>query len=195
MASPFQDQTVDKIGLVGDTLKLSTPEDFVMDSKGETIYRNRPFKYVFESLTFHRMQLGLISDDVAACLIEKHVPLSVTRRMPRESRDFIKSNYLPIAWRLLAAGKVIRLGGDRGSKPVNFNVAVPQRYTLMTPNGSPTGALDGTPFTGPRELVAGPHTFVPEVAHGDIALIWASVPEHGYSPFTPIKKDIITPQD
>jgi hypothetical protein len=141
------------------------------------------------------MQLGLISDEVAACLIEKRVPLSVTRRMPRDSRDFIKSNYLPIAWRLLAAGKMIRRGGDRGSRPVNFTVAVPQRYTLMTPNGSPTGALDGTPFTAPRELAAGPHTFVPEVAHGDIALIWASVPEHGYSPFTPIKKDIITPQD
>jgi len=195
VVSPFQDKTADKIGEVADTLKLTDPSDYVMDSKGETIYRNRPFRYVLETLTNHRIQMGLIEDDIPERVIKTRAPLATDKRMPKRGKNFIKENYLPIAWRLLVLGKVVRIGNDRSNKPQTFEVAVPQRYTLITPSGPPAGMLDGMPFTGPRELEAGTHTFVPETAHGDIVLIWAAALERGYSPFAPIKKDVRTPQD
>ena len=182
MVSPFQDQTVDKIGIVADTLKLTTPDDFVMDSKGEMIYRNRAFKYVLEAMTFRRMQDGLIPNTVVEELINKRVPLATTRRMPHDVGEFIKDNYLPIAFRLFVAGKVLSERGTRPGRPCDFAVLVPQRYTLLTPEGTPTGTLDGAPFTGPRELAAGAHTFVPNERTNELVLIWAAAHvEQGYS--------------
>jgi hypothetical protein len=196
-ASPFQDQTTDKIGLVADTLKLTTPDDFVMDAKGETIYRRRPSNYVFESRTFHRMKMGLLKDTVAEQLIATRTPVTTTSalRMPHNARDFIKANYVPIAWRLRVLGKTIREASAPTNQPSYFLIAVSQRYTLITPSGAPVGTLDGTPFTGPRELSTGKHVFLTEGNPGPVVLIWASAVERGYSPFAKIKDDNITAQD
>ena len=195
MVSPFQDQTVDKIGMVADTLKLTTPDDYVMDSKGETIYRHRAFKNVLEAMTFSRMKQGLIPNTIIQDLITKRVPLATTRRMPHDASEFIKANYLPIAYRLFVPGKLLVEYGIRSGTPCNFEVLVPQRYTFITPTGIPSGSLDGLPFTDPRELAAGPHTFVPNNRSRQLVLIWAAALERGYSPFTAIKKDVSSPQD
>jgi hypothetical protein len=193
--SPFQDQTVDKIGMVADTLKLTDPSDYVMDSKGETIYRQRPYRFVLESLTKHRLGQGILKDTIARELVDKRVPLATTMRMPHRSRDFIKNNYVPIAFRLFVLGKVLRDQKSAPGAPCNFEVHVPSRYTLATADGMPTGQLDGTPFTGPRELAIGKHTYVPDGNPGKVVLVWASAIERGYSPFAKIKKDYKSPQD
>lgn len=193
--SPFQDQTVDKIGIVADTLKLTEPKDYVMDSKGETIYRRRPFFYVIESMTFHRMQKGIVKDTIAKELVDKRVPLATTMRMPHHSRDFIKKNYVPIAFRLFVLGRVVRDKDSVPGRPSEFEIKIPERYTLVAANGEPTGLLDGTPFTGPREITAGKHTYLPEGNSGKVVLIWARAIEQGYSPFAKIKKDYKSPQD
>jgi hypothetical protein len=196
MVSPFQDQTVDKIGMVADTLKLTDPDDYVMDSKGETIYRRRPFRYVLESLTTHRLKDGLLPDTIADELIKKRVPLAATtQRMPSKGRKFIKRNYVPIAFRLWVLGQKLTATDAPTPRAIRFGINVPQRYTLTTPDGQPGGLLDGTPFTGPRELAVGVHTFAPEGQPKEIVLIWAQAIERNYSPFTPIKKDYKTEQD
>jgi hypothetical protein len=193
--SPFHDQTVDKIGIVADTLKLTEPSDYVMDSKGETIYRRRPFFYVIESMTFHRMQKSIVKDTIAAELIEKRVPLATTMRMPHRSREFIKKNYVPISFRLFVLGKVVRDKGAVARAPCEFELKIPARYTLAGSAAAPVGLLDGAPFTGPRELAAGKHTYVPEGNPGKVVAIWASAIERGYTPFAKIKKDYKSPQD
>ncbi|MDR3403849.1 MAG: glycosyltransferase family 39 protein [Chthoniobacter sp.] len=201
--SPFHDETAEKIGMVANTLKLTEPSDYVMDSKGETIYRRRPFYYVMESMTFHRMEKSLIPDTIAAELIAKRVPLATTHRMPHhtrafnqnDARDFIKRNYLPIAFRLYVLGQRIRDDHARANLPIPFQVVVRQRYTLITPAGPPTGLLDGTPFDGPRELAIGGHTFVPDQNADNVVLVWAPALERGFSPFAKIKADRRTEQD
>jgi hypothetical protein len=92
--SPLKDRTADKISMVATTLNLTEPGDFVMDSKGETIYRNRPFYYVLEGLTGRRMKSGLIADTIPQRLIETGTPLATVRRMPRGAADFIRKNYI-----------------------------------------------------------------------------------------------------
>jgi len=196
LVSPFQDKTGDKIGMVADTLKLTAPGDYVMDSKGESIYRRRPYYYVFESLTNHRVKEGKVKDDIAAHLISTRTPLAASNfRMPHKGRTFIKENYVPIAWRLRVLGKFLRKEGEKTAGPCTFDVAVPQRYTLITLAGTPAGTLDGTPFTGPRELSAGQHTFVPSAPTGRLVLIWAKALEQGYSPFARIKEDYKSDRD
>ncbi len=193
--SPFTDETTDRIGIIADTLKLTDESDWVMDAKGEMIYRNRVSRYVMELFTNKRLHGGLLPDDVAARLVEERAPLVSTRRMPLAARTFIKANYVPIAWRLRTLGQVLREEGALTHGPVRFEIAVPHRYTVVTPAGMAGGTLDGTAFTGPRELVAGAHEFLPAKDSGKIILVWAQAIERGYSPFTEIKPDHTTEQD
>ena len=194
--SPFTDETADRIGIIADTLKLTDETDCVMDGKGETIYRHRSAPdYVMEGLTTRRLKRGLLPDNIAARLIATRTPLVSQRRMPAATHAFIKGNYVPIAYRLLALGQVLREDWTPVRQALHFEIAVPHRYTLVTRRGMAAGTLDGTAFTGPRELAAGPHEFQPDGGPGRLILVWAQAVERGYSPFTEIKPDHTTEQD
>ena len=194
--SPLTDQTADKIGMVADTLKLTDPDDFVIDCKGETIYRRRSFYYVFEGLTKRRLDRGLIANDIAQRLIATRTPLATMHRMPAGGKSFIKANYVPIAFRLSVAGQTLRTKAEGARPECPFEIAIPLRYTLVGASGPVSGLLDGTPFDGPRELAAGHHEFVQTgPPDGRLVLIWAQAIERGYSPFANIKPDRLTDQD
>ena len=194
-ASPISDATADKTGMIADVLKMTDPTDFVMDSKGETIYRRRPFYYVLEGLTLRRLKRGLLEDDIPERLIETRAPLATLRRMPGQGKEFIRANYVPIAYRLRALGKIVCESPPTDGSPARFDVEIPARYTLVTAAGRADGVLDGKPFEGPRDLARGPHEFLSAHAGGQIVLIWAQALERGYSPFTPIRPDVTTEQD
>ncbi|PYK64149.1 MAG: hypothetical protein DME50_15140 [Verrucomicrobia bacterium] len=168
--SPFANKTTGKIGLIANVLKLTDESDYVMDSKGETIYRRRPIYYMLDRITRRRMQ----------------------RHMIRVA--FITDNYLPIAFRLRVLGKTVR-SGDEQWESTRFEVVVPGRYTVVCESGKIAGLLDGTEFDGPRELTAGSHTFQQTAGVGRTMLIWARAIERGYSPFAAIEPDKMTQQD
>jgi hypothetical protein len=193
--SPFVDKTADKIGMIADILKLTDESEYVMDSKGETIYRRRPFYYVLDGITKRKIHRKLIHDDILQRLIETRAPLATTRRMTRADAVFINANYLPIAFRLSALGKIVRLGHEPETEPTTFEVVIPSRYTLVCVSGKIAGILDGTLFQGARQLSAGRHVFRETAGAGPVALIWAQAIERGYSPFAAIKADYSTKQD
>ena len=197
--SPFVNQTTDRVGLVADVLKLTEPTDVVMDAKGETIYRERASKLVMEALTIKRLLLGLkdggVEDDIVDGLIKNRTPVLSSRRMTAKAHQFIQANYILVAWRIKALGQWVRLGNQKLSVPSEFETVIPARYTLVTPSGTATGTLDGTPFTGPRDLEPGHHEFIMSGTPDKVALVWATAIERGYSPFNKIPRDYTTPQD
>jgi hypothetical protein len=167
-----------------------------MDSKGETIYRRRPFYYVLEKMTLAHLKEGGIEDDIVKRLVATRTPLVTMRRMPEDVRRFMQDNYLPIAWRLRVLGQEFPPRNFRALGPIGFKVRIPARYTFVSADGPVPGKLDGVDISGPCELGEGRHEFLPAPqATGKIAMIWARAIEQGYSPFTPIKQDVTTPQD
>jgi hypothetical protein len=193
--SPFANNITHKIGLIANVLKLTDDSDYVMDSKGETIYRHRPIYYMLDRITRRRMQRHLIRDDITKRLIETRTALIATpSRVPRRDVAFITNNYLPIAFRLRALGKTVRSGDNQGES-TRFEIVVPGRYTLVCASGKIAGVLDGTEFDGPRELTAGSHTFQQTDGAGRMVLIWARAIERGYWPFAEIEPDKMTQQD
>jgi hypothetical protein len=193
--SPFVNNTTDKITLIANVLRLTDENDYVMDSKGETIYRRRPIYYVLEGITRWRMHHHLIRDDIPDRLIETRTALVVTiGRMPEADVAFVTRNYVPVAFRLRALGKTVRLGNEQ-PESTSFAVAISGRYTLVNESGKIAGLLDGVEFDGPRELLAGSHTFRQTAGAGRTVLIWARAIERGYSPFAQIEPDKMGPQD
>jgi hypothetical protein len=189
--SPFENRTKNKISMVVTALRLTEPSDYVMDSKGETIYRRRPFYYVLEGLTGKRMKAGLVADTIPERLVETETPLATVRRMPAAAADFIRKNYLPIAFRLSVLGKI--LTGD--DQIFGFDIAVPSLYSVVTEFGSLEGTLDGKSIRGPVRIEAGHHEIRRSNGSGRVALLWARAAAKGYDPFSPVEPDVWTDQD
>ena len=181
------DETHEDIALLADVLHLTRPTDPIMDLKGETVFRPRPFYYVLEGLTKERIRRGLISDTIPERLITTGTAVAVILKkkdfFPPRARTFLQENYLPIG-RLCVAGQLLPPPTSSTEDPVlRFEVHVPSRYTIVAERGSVAGWLDGTAYTGPRTLTPGPHEFLPTTGEGRFAVIWAQAVERGFSPF------------
>ncbi len=137
-----------------------------------------------------------MEDDIVDRLIKCRTPVLSSRRMTARAHEFIQANYILVAWRLKALGQWVRLRDQKLSVPSEFETRIPARYTLVTPSGTATGTLDGTPFTGPRGF--GTRGITSSSASGTpdkVALVWATAIVRGYSPFSKIPRDYTTPQD
>jgi hypothetical protein len=171
------------VGLVGDVLRLTPKTAPVMDLKGETLFRRRPFFYALEDVTRVRLRKGDLADDIAERLIATRTYVSVndSPRFPPRARAFLFENYVPVG-HLRVAGKLF---GVDAAGSGTFTIAVPGRYAVLSPDGRVAGALDGRPLEGGRMLEAGPHSFQPSSPATTLAVVWADAAEQGFSPFHP----------
>ncbi len=180
-ASPFGTGSTRLIATIAETLRLTERGEYVMDPKGELIFRPRPYYYALESLTRRRLEAGLMKDDLPERLIETRtavVKASVVR-MTKRSLDFIQTNYVSV-------GNFAVLGKELPAAPdgvVSFEVTIPERYSILTKQGSAAGTLDGQPLDGVRWLTAGTHTLSLTTPATGVTLIWARAVEKGFSPF------------
>jgi 4-amino-4-deoxy-L-arabinose transferase-like glycosyltransferase len=169
-----------RIGHLAQLLRLIDPGEYVLDTKGETIFRPRPTYLVLETLTMQQIQSGRIKDDIVECLIKTRTALvHSSARMTDKTKDFIDKNYVHVD-----GGRVLgkRLATPK-NVPVSFEIIIPERYEFVTPYGPASGTLDGQPIDGPRWLEAGRHEIVSADAAGQIVLVWARALERGFSPY------------
>jgi hypothetical protein len=180
---PWRDNTRAQRALVADVLRLTRSADYVMDVKGETLFRRRAYYPVLETITLARILDGDVPDDIAERLVATRtsVVTNDNERFPPAGREFMLDNYLPVG-ALRAAGKLLEVNAAGRSE---FKLALPGRYAMLSPLGSPAGSLDGRPIAGPRELAAGAHVVAGAVPALPLALLWADAAELGLSPFFP----------
>lgn len=183
VSRPWEDRTRFEFGLLRDVLHLTAPNDPVMDLKGESVFRRRPFFYALEAITRERFRRGELRDDIRERLIATRTYVSVmdSERFPAAARRFLLENYLPVG-HLRVAGKFLDI--DRRGQS-EFVVELAGRYTILSPTGPVSGTLDGRPLSGSRTLEAGRHTFAPSRPTTPLALLWAEAAERGFSPFHP----------
>lgn len=195
MGSPLQNQTQEKTGIVGNALRLTTPADYVMDSKGETIFRRRASRLVFEEITGLRVKRGLMNDDIRERLIATGAPLTTLLRMPREASQFIERNYIPIAFRLRVLGQIVQAEIGSDGSDFNFEIVIPTCYSILAESGVLAGTLNDDPWLTPHILVPGHYHFHRTSGRGKLALIWTKAFNEGFSPFAEVKPDHRDDQD
>ncbi len=170
---------------LAEVLRLTAPADPVLDLKGQSVFRRRPFYYALETMTLERMARGLIEDRIQERCVETGtcVAPAEIRGFPPRARRFLEDNYVVVgAWRV--AGSLFPRGTEAGAARA-FSIAVPARYAVVAENGAPGGTLDGTPYDGPRDLAPGAHEYRPPTGSGRVAVIWAMAAERGFTPFAP----------
>jgi len=158
-------------------LNLSRPGEPVMDYKGETIYRRRPYYFILEFITRNAIVRGLIPDTVAEDLVRAgcHVAQADGSQWPDRARGFMAANFLNLG-RFRTSGQWVTPDGS-------FSIAIPGDYVILNQRGQAGGTLDGTPYRGSRPLAAGVHTFTGGTAGERLACLWAPAFARGFSPF------------
>jgi len=168
--------------LLRGVLRLTDPGDYVLDCKGETIFRQRCFRPVTESIMLERLMRGLAVDNAAERCIETHTCVAVMKgRMPGGARQFIWDNYLPVGDDLQVAGRFLPPSTTDSSR-VEFDVTIPAAYKIIARDCPVSGVLDGTPYEGARFLEAGKHTFVSALPGEPLLLVWAQAVDRNFIP-------------
>jgi hypothetical protein len=183
-ASPLADRALPERNLLASVLRLTHPGEFVMDVKGESVFRPRPYFYALEYITKERVRRGLIRDDVPERLIVTRtaVVAADSSSFPRRGRVFMQDHYVSVG-DVRVLGRWIVRPGDRVPRgPVAFDVAIPERYVVVALDGEARGSLDGRRYQGARDLTAGLHEFRPDPDSGPLALVWARAIEQGFVP-------------
>jgi len=170
---------------IEDVLLLSKPGDYVMDNKGDYIFRPRPFYWVLEPVTQARFRQGLIKDNLGACLVRTKTRLSYfySEHSEPQSALFITMNYMPFDLDALDLGVAARqLGKPSADGTFSFDVAIPLTYAIVSESGDTAGILDGAPYAGPVLLQAGHHTFRRTSGTGRAAFFLADALSLGFRP-------------
>ena len=168
--------------LLRGVLKLTDPGDFVIDCKGETIFRQRCFWPATESIMLERLMRHLVVDNAAERCVQTHTCVAVMKgRMPGRARKFISDNYIPVGDELLVAGRFLKASATDRTR-MNFDVVIPASYKIIGRNGLVTGTLDGKPYEGARFLAPGKHTFVHASFGGDLLLLWSQAVDRNFIP-------------
>jgi hypothetical protein len=172
----FAKKTAWHTTMLDQALRLSHPGEMILDLKGETIFRRRPFYYAFEYITRAQIAHGLIRDTVAEDVIRTrtHVAQADGPMWPPRARAFLSANFLNMG-RMRASGQWLAEDGT-------FTIAVPGEYVIVSERGEVRGFLDGTPYIGARALAAGAHRFVGG-GKAKLAVLWAPAFRRGHSPF------------
>jgi len=172
----FRDRQLEETTMIHQVLALSRPGEPLMDYKGETIYRRRPYYFIFEKIGRGALSSGALSDTVAEAVVREkcHVAQADGAFWPPHARTFLSENFLDMG-RLRAAGQWIHIDGS-------FSIAIEGVYAIVDKDGNATGTLDGMPYTGPRPLAIGSHYFVSDRGER-LAVLWAPAFERGFSPF------------
>jgi hypothetical protein len=175
MGTLWKNSTRLQIAETDQVLHLTTPADPIMDIKGETIFRRRPFYYVFEFITREQMRRGLIQDHIAMAVMRArcHVAQADGPFFPQAGRRFLNENFVDVG-RLRVAGQFLEPDGT-------FRTAIPGEYLVVTRTGAVSGVLDGKPVGSGLQLVPGVHRFIGATRRA--AAMWAPAFRRGFSPF------------
>lgn len=179
-ARPWENRAAPEVARIHDALELTLPDEYVMDLKGETVFRRRPVYWVLEGVTVERLRRGLIPDSIPERLIATHTAVAVERSrwLPPRAAAFLDSQYVDVGH--------VRVLGQRlnsvAKGPITFWVAIPERYRVLTSGKPAHGWLDGLAAVGPRFLAAGPHRYEPRAGERALAVVWSRAVDSGYSP-------------
>jgi len=168
--------------LLRGVLKLTDPGDYVLDCKGETIFRQRCFRPVTESIMLERLMRGLVRDNAAERCVETRTCVAVMKgRMPIRARQFIWENYIPVGDDLRVAGRLLQRSSADSTR-LEFEVVIPAAYKIIASDAPVTGTLDAIPYDGARFLAPGKHTFVQTSPAATLLLLWAQAVDRNFVP-------------
>jgi len=170
-AQPWRNEAERSIVLVEEVVALTHPSEPVMDLKGETVFRKRPFYFVLEAITNVKLRLGLIRDTIADTLVHSHTYVVAGDALPPAALRFVRRYYVP--WGVLhVAGAELR--PLRDGLGASFDIAVPGPYVVLGERGVVRATIDGVAVGGSGiNLAAGRHRVIAHEKTERPVVVWS----------------------
>jgi len=169
----WRDEAHEEVALIRQVLQITRPSDKVMDLKGESVFRNRPYWFVLESITHRKLRTYALRDDIAAALVRSGTAVLASTDFPVKTRVFVRHNYVP--WgRLWVVGHRV-LPAPPGGAAIPFRVSVPSRYIVVDVHGRVDSTIDGVPAGNGVELTSGWHRVAMARSSSHPLIIWSGV--------------------
>jgi hypothetical protein len=184
MGPIWKDRTRLETNLVRNTTALLGPRDYVLDLKGETIFRPRCLRSVFENITRSAIDRGILESNAPQRCVQTRTCVAATlliNRFPRDTRQFVKRNYVAVTRSLRVAGAELKPSATNPLR-CEFNVTIPAMYEIISSTENVSGTVDGIPYTGARFLALGPHIFKSASTPRDLVLLWAQAVDRHFTP-------------
>lgn len=165
---PWKNRARPEVVLLHEVLELTRPADMVMDLKGETLFRRRPYWLVLEAITNAKYRLGMLQDRIAEVLVQTRTCVVASTKLPPRARRFVEGNYLP--WgHLWIAGRPFTFAP--GSATV-VNINVPAEYVVIAGGRVAHASVDGIAVRRGIHLAPGLHSIVLRLPCRG-ALVWS----------------------
>lgn len=141
-------------------VQMTDPDDYVLDLKGDAVFRRRPIYYIYEDVGRALTKKGELPDHGPERIVERGCCAAMrdTPHLPPRTRAFLNRYFI--------GDGLLRVCGARVSGNT-FEIAVPQTYAVV---GGGRVTIDGTPYSGPRRLEPGTHTISSDAP---ATVVWA----------------------
>jgi len=170
-AQPWRNEAERSIVLVEEIVALTEPGDPVMDLKGETVFRRRPFYFVLEAITNVKLRLGLIRDTIADTLVHSRTYVVAGDALPPAALRFVRRYYVPWGAVHIAGAQLQPLGAGRAE---TFDIAVPGPYVVLGERGVVRATIDGVAVgRAGIHLAAGRHRVVAHERAERAVVVWS----------------------
>ncbi|ULU27934.1 hypothetical protein [Dyella terrae] len=180
-APPWQDSLAEQRAELSTVLRYTDETDTVMDAKGDSIFRMRPYYPVLESLAMRRLRRGQMVDTIVDDLINHKTMMVIIRRLPPSSARFVMLNYVQAGDDLWVAGH----GLPDHQLNQTIDVKMPGDYVVTDGHRRLSGSLDGGPMADHWFLDRGTHHLV--VSEGTpVAYVWSQAFDRGWRPAPPV---------
>ncbi len=168
-ARPWRNEAQREIALVREVVALTGAHEPVMDLKGESVFRARPWYFGIEAITNVKLRLGIIQDDIAATLISTATHVVVSEGLPRQAKQFVLANY--VEWGSVHIAGV-RLPPVSEGMPVPFRIAISGNYLVTGDDGPVVAVIDGKAVVESVHLAPGLHTMVASAPVQHPMVVW-----------------------
>jgi hypothetical protein len=148
-----------------DTVVTTTaPTDYVLDLKGDAIFRRRPVRPIYEDVGRALTAIGKLPDSGPQRMIETGCCAAIrdSGHLPPHTRAFIARHFI--------GSEPVRYCGTRVTGS-SFTIAIPQTYAVVARNPQRV-RIDGIPYRGPRRLGAGRHA-IDRGGNESVVVIWS----------------------
>ena len=149
-AELWQPRDAQRAEFVDAVTTVSAPGDYVFDLKGDSVFRRRAVRVIFDTVGVRLTRLGKLPDHGPEDLVARGCCVAIDdfSHIPPRTRAFLNAHFIDLG-AVRVCGSVVRNG--------EFTVGVPQRYAVEA-RATKALRIDGIPYDGPRFLAAGRHT-------------------------------------
>lgn len=172
IGTPWRNEAQHEIALVDEVIAMTEPADPVMDLKGETVFRMRPYYLVLEAITNVKMRVGILRDQIADTLVRSRTHVVATDQLPPHAAQFVARNY--VRWGGVHVAGVHLPASMGNCSPFDISLAIPGPYIVAGERGILRASIDGIEVgRGGVALASGRHRVVVYEAAANPMVVWA----------------------